>query len=98
MPKVMFTISYDVKPEKRDEYLELSRVMKDHVTAQNGKNYAIFEHKTKKNSFSEVYILGSMEEYEQLDDQDDTTSQLVQRLEDLLADGKMKYTTLVELE
>src|SRR5438477_9716494 len=98
MQKVMFTISYDIQPEKRAEYLALSQKMKQHLALDNGRNYSIFEQKGKKNSFIEVFILNSMEEYEELEDQDDTTNQLVQLLEQLLTNGKMKYTTLVELQ
>jgi len=98
MPKVIFTISYDVNPEKRDEFLSLSQDMKAHVMKTNGKEYSIFEQKGKRNSFSEIFVFNSLEEYNQLDDQDEQMSELVQKLEGLLVDGKMKYTTLIEIE
>ncbi len=98
MAKVIFTISYDVHPEKRDEYIALSKVMKEHLAGVQGKNYTIFEQKGKKNSFSEVFICNSMEEFDRLeDDEDEKTEELVGRLESLLTNGKMKYTTLVEV-
>ena len=98
MAKVIFTISYDVNPEKRDEYLTLMQEMKQHFTASNGKEYSVYVQKGKKNSFSEVFVFGSMEEYDQLEDQDERMSDFVRRLEALLVDGKMHYTTLIELE
>ncbi len=98
MAKVIFTISYDIQPEKRDEYLVLTQQMKEHFARSNGKEYAIYEQKGKKNSFSEVFVFKSIEEYDQLEDQDEQMTELVQRLESLLSDGKMKYTTLIELE
>lgn len=98
MAKVIFTISYEVNPEKRDEFLALSQAMKSHVSKTNGKEYSIFEQKGKKNSFSEVFVFNSMDEYNQLDDQDEQMNELVQKLEGLLVDGKMKYTTLIEIE
>jgi len=97
MSRIIFTISYEISPEKREEYLTLSRQMKEHLSEANGRNYAIYEQKGKKNSFTEVFICNSKEEYDQIEDQDDATSQLVQQLETLLVNGKMKYTTLVEL-
>ena len=97
MSKIMFTISYEINPDKRDEYLSLSQKMRGHLSPANGKNYAIYEQKGKKNSFSEVFICNNREEYDQLEDQDDVTQQLVQQLESLLVNGKMKYSTLVEL-
>jgi hypothetical protein len=97
MGKVIFTISYDINPDKRNDYLALSQEMRKHFAATNGREYAIYEQKGKRNSFSEVFIFESMEEYDKMEDQDDTMSAMVQRLESLLIHGKMKYTTLVEL-
>jgi antibiotic biosynthesis monooxygenase (ABM) superfamily enzyme len=96
MGKVMFTISYEVKAEMREDYLALSREMKSHLAGPAGKNYAIYETKGKKNHFSEVFIFDSMEEYDQLEDQDEQLSEMVQRLEAFLTNGKMNYTTLLE--
>ena len=98
MGKVMFTISYEINPEKRDEFLALTGRMKLHLAQKNGKEYSIYEHKGKKNSFSEVFVFKNMEEYDQLEDQDEQMGQFIQELETLMVNGKMKYTTLVELE
>lgn len=98
MGKVMFTISYEINPEKRDDFLALTARMKQHLAQKNSKSYSIFEHKGKKNSFSEVFIFNSMEEYDQLEDEDEQMGQFIQELEPLMVNGKMKYSTLVELE
>ncbi|HMD14252.1 MAG TPA: hypothetical protein VKI62_06475 [Bacteroidota bacterium] len=97
MAKVLFTISYEVHPEKRDEYLVLTRQMKDLFSKLNGKSYSIFEQKGKKNNFSEVFLFDSMEEYDRLEDHDEQMGALVEQLESLLVGKKMKYTTLIEL-
>jgi|ERR1041385_1948257 hypothetical protein len=99
MARVIFTISYEINPEKREDYLALSKAMKEHLAGAKGKNYTVFEQKGKKNSFSEVFICNSLEEFDQLeDDQDEKTEQLVNQLEGLLVNGKMKYTTLIEVD
>ena len=98
MGKVIFTISYDVVPEKRDEYLALAGEMKAHLAEKHGKNYSVFELKGKKNSFSEIFVCNSMEEYDQLEDQDEQMSDYISRLESFLGESKMKYTTLIEIE
>ena len=98
MARVIFTISYEINPEKREEYLALSKKMKEHLAGTKGKNYAIYEQKGKKNSFSEVFICNSMAEFDELEDQDEQTEDLVNRLEPFLANGKSKYTTLIELD
>ena len=97
MAKVMFTISYQINPDKRDEYLALSKELKEYLMGTKGKNYSIYEQKGKKNSFAEVFVCNSIEEYDRLeDDQDEKLEGLVQRLEGMLFNGKMKYTTLIE--
>jgi hypothetical protein len=98
MAKVMFTISYEIKPDMREAYVALSKAMKEHLATSKGKDYKIYEQKGRKNSFSEVFICNSMEEFDRLeDDHDEKTEELVQQLETMLAGGKMKYTTLIEL-
>jgi L-rhamnose mutarotase len=99
MPRVMFTISYGIKPELRDQYLTLVKEMKAHVTSVGRKNYSVFETKGKKNQFTEVFITNSVEEFDALEDnQDEKTEQLVSNLEEFIDEGGMKYATLVELE
>lgn len=98
MAKIIFKITYTIAPEKRGEYLSLVTQLKSHLAGNLGKNYAVYENKTKPNKFSEIFICNSQEEFDQLDDHDDTTSGLVDKINQLLEDGKMQYSTLVELE
>ncbi|MBI4811329.1 MAG: hypothetical protein HY800_07820 [Ignavibacteriales bacterium] len=98
MAKVIFTISYDVQAEKRAEFLTLMQTMKEHFNQINGQDYSFYQQKGKQNNFTEVFLFNSVEEYNQLDDQDDRMGELVQQLESCLVDGKMKYTTLMEVE
>jgi antibiotic biosynthesis monooxygenase (ABM) superfamily enzyme len=98
MAKVIFTISYDIIPEKREEYLALSKEIKEYLTTVKGREYSVYETKGKKNSFSEIFLFSSLDEYDDLEDQDEKMSDLVARLEPLLQNNKMKYTTLIEIE
>jgi len=99
MPRVIFTISYGIKPELRDQYLQHMMEIKNHFTSVGKKNYSLFESKGKKNQFAEVFITSSIEEYDALEDnQDEKTESLVGALEQYIDDGGMKYTTLIEVE
>lgn len=98
MAKVIFTISYDIHPEKREEYLALTKEMKEYLKNSTGREYSVFETKGKKNSFSEIFLFSSIDDYDNLEDHDEKMSDLVARLEPLLQNSRMKYTTLVELE
>ncbi len=99
MPKVILQISYDINPDRREEYLALAKELKNHFTTERKKSYRIYEIKGKKNSFIEEFDCASLEEYEALeDDMTENSERLVNRLEALLKDGKAKYTTLVEID
>ena len=99
MPKVLLQISYDIDPEKRDQYLALMKELKAHFSVVRKKNYSVFEQKGKKNSFVEEFVCGSLEEYDALDnDLDEKSEDLVSRLESFLKEGKAKYTTLTEVD
>ena len=99
MPRVILQISYDINPERREEYLSLAKELRNHFNVERKKNYRIFEAKGKKNSFVEEFQCNSMEEYEALeDDMNENSEKLVDRLESLIKEGKAKYTTLVEVE
>jgi hypothetical protein len=94
----MFTISYTIKPEGREAYLQLMGEMKKHFVTEAKKNYSVFEAKGKRNQFTEVFLTNSIEEFDALEDnQDERTEALVQKIEEFVDDGGMKYTTLVEL-
>jgi L-rhamnose mutarotase len=93
----MFTISYAIKPENRDQYLTLIREMKHHLTTVGRQDYSVFEAKSKKNQFTEVFIANSMEEFDSLEDNlDDKTHDLISTLEGFVDDSGMKYNTIVE--
>ena len=98
MPKVILQISYEIKPEKREEYLALATELKNHFAGEQKKNYTIFEQKGKKNFFVEEFICNSVEEYETLEDgTTESGEELVNRLETFLKDGKARYATLIEI-
>ena len=98
MARVMFTISYGIKPEQRASYLALIAEIKNHMVNVGKKDYSVFEVKGKKNQFTEVYFFTSEEEYDALDDtQDEQTQELLSKLEGLIDEGGMKYTTTNEV-
>ncbi len=99
MPKVILQISYDMDPKRRGEYLTLAAEMKRHFAEVRKKGYSIYEVKSRKNSFIEQFVCNSMEEYDALeDDLDETSENLVNKLESMLKDGKAKYNTFVETD
>lgn len=94
----MFTISYSIRPENRDQYLALIKDMKEHLTTVGKHNYSVFEAKGRKNHFTEVFITNSIEEFDNLEDNlDEKAQDLVSNLEGFVDNGGMKYNTIVEI-
>jgi len=98
MPRIMFTISYSIIPEQRETYLGLIRQLRDHLVNTTKKNYAVYEMKGKRHHFTEVYMFGSQEEFDALDDtQDERTQELLTLLEGCIDENSKKYSTYAEV-
>lgn len=98
MPRVMFTVSYGIKPDQRSTFLALIAEVKNYLVQTSKKNYAVYEVKGKKNHFTEVYMFASEVEFDSLDDNPDERLQdLLSKLEGCVDDEGMKYTTLIEI-
>ena len=98
MPRVMFTISYGIKPEQRSNYLTLIAEVKNHLVTVEKQNYSVFEVKGKKNQFIEIYVFNSEEEFDALDDNEsERTQELLSKIESCVDDDGKKYTTTLEV-
>jgi len=98
MSKVLFSIQYEILPEKRDEYLKVIRELKNLLSADGLESYSVYEIKGKPNNFQEQYTFSSMEAYEEFDD--DTNERmniLIDKINEMSVDKSTKYTTLIQL-
>jgi quinol monooxygenase YgiN len=98
MSKVIFSIRYNVFPDKREEYLDVVRELKNIVKADGLENYSVFELKNKPNNFEEIYIFKNKESYENFEDNtDERIDILMTKLSDLIKEQSTQYTTLFEV-
>ncbi|MBM4171797.1 MAG: hypothetical protein FJ214_08025 [Ignavibacteria bacterium] len=98
MGRVIFSIRYNIFPERRVEYLDVVRELKNLVKAEGLENYSVFEQKNKANNFEEVYIFTSQEAFENFDDnQDERIDILMTKLSDMIKEQTTQYTTLFEV-
>ncbi|NJD22038.1 MAG: hypothetical protein FIA82_05145 [Melioribacter sp.] len=98
MSKVIFSIRYNIFPEKREEYLDVVRELKNIVKAEGLETYSVFEQKNKPNNFEEVYIFKSQEAYENFEDNtDERIDILMTKLSDMIKEQTTQYTTLFEV-
>lgn len=98
MGKVIFSIRYNIFPEKREEYLDVVRELKNIVKTEGLETYSVFEQKNKPNNFEEVYIFKSQEAYENFEDNtDERIDILMTKLSDMIKEQTTQYTTLFEV-
>ena len=98
MSKVIFSIRYNVFPEKRGEYLDVVRELKNIVKAEGLENYSVYEQKNKPNSYEEIYLFKNQESYENFEDNtDERIDILMTKLSDMIKEQSTQYTTLFEV-
>lgn len=96
MSKVIFQVSYEIKPEKREAFLKLAGQLQREMHT-SGLNYGIYQLQGAENSFQEVFVCESAEEFDALEDRfSDSVQMLIDKLTDMI-DGKMRYSTLNEI-
>ena len=99
MSKVIFSIRYHVFPERRQEYLDVVRELKNLVKAEGLGSYSVYEQKNKPNNFEEIYVFNSEEAFENFDDnQDERIDLLMTKLSDMIKQQSTHYETLFEVE
>jgi quinol monooxygenase YgiN len=98
MSKVIFSIRYNIFPERRGEYLDVVRELKNIVKADGLETYSVFEQKNKSNSFEEIYIFKDKDSYESFEDNtDERVDILMTKLSDMIKEQSTQYTTLFEV-
>lgn len=98
MSKVLFSIQYEIIPEKRDDYLKVIRELKNLLKAEGLESYNVYEVKGKANNFQEQYTFSSIEAYEAFDDEtDERINILIDKINEMAVDKSTKYNTLVQL-
>ncbi|MBU1098570.1 MAG: hypothetical protein CVV23_04010 [Ignavibacteriae bacterium HGW-Ignavibacteriae-2] len=98
MSKVLFSIKYEIIPDKRENYLDLIRELKTLIKADGLESYSVFELKGKANHFEELYVFESREAYEEFDDDpNERVNILMNKLTDMIVQQSTQYSTLFEI-
>ena len=99
MAKVIFSVQYEISPNKREDYLTVVRELKNLLKAEGLESYNVYEVKSKVNHFQELFTFSSMESYEQFeDDQNERINILINKISDFTEGHSSKYTLLHELD
>ncbi len=99
MSKVIFSIRYEIFPEKRSEYLNVVKELKSLVKGEGLESYSVYEVKGKNNNFEEIYVYKSQQDWEEADDSvDERVDILMTKISDMIKDKSTHYNTLFEVE
>ena len=98
MSRVIFSIQYEINPDKKAEYLDIARELKNLVKAEGLESYSIFELKGKKNIYGEIHVFENKEAYENFEDSgDERLDILMDKLSSLIVEGSTQYKTYFEV-
>jgi len=98
MSKVKFTIQYELKKDKQEEYLRIINELMNLLKAEGLEDYTVYSVKGKPGHFQEQYTFTSEEAFEAFDDEnDERLNILINQLSDLTIDHSTKYLTLSEI-
>ncbi|MCX7875978.1 MAG: hypothetical protein N2321_07415 [Melioribacteraceae bacterium] len=98
MGKVIFSIRYSIYPERRQDYLDVVRELKNLVKAEGLESYSVYEQKNKSNCFEEIYLFKNQEAYDNFEETtDERIDILMTKLSDMIKEQSTQYTTLYEV-
>ncbi len=99
MAKILFFVSYEIDPNKREEYLDSIKEYKSLIKSEGLLNYSLLEEKGKSNKFREIFEFDSTEAFDDFDDAgNERLSLLNRKLESLKIAKSTKSRTLIEVD
>lgn len=99
MPKVIFSISYSVYPDKMDKYLKKISYLKAMLSEENYQ-YSVYRDRKNPYDFEEIYVFDSEEDFEAFDDaeNEEVSSIIFEIANNYVVNKKLNYKTFVEVE
>ncbi len=95
MSKVIFTIQYELKENKKEDFLSVVNELKNLLNANGLEDYSVFRVKGKQDQYQEQYTFESEEAFDAFDDNnDERINILINKLNDLTMKHSTRYLTL----
>jgi len=95
MSKVIFTIQYELKENKKEEFLSVVNELKNLLNVNGLEDYSVFRVKGKQDQYQEQYTFESEEAFDAFDDNnDERINILINKLNDLTMKHSTRYLTL----
>ncbi len=87
MGKILFSVSYEIRPEHRDEYFKTMKKIKEFVKESTGLEYTVYEDKDRPNLVSEVFQLDDESKFDKVKEiQEGKADSLFSHLEEFMVD------------
>jgi hypothetical protein len=98
MSKVIFSIRYNIFPERRQEYLDVVRELKNIVKAEGLESYSVLNRKINPIILRDLWYIQSAEAFENFDENQERTNRFVNdKTSDMIKNNRTQYTTLTEV-
>jgi hypothetical protein len=94
---LLLSLNYEIRPERRADYLAYMERLRDHLVRELGYAYAVWEQDGRRNWFTEMILCTTPQEFDRLAGPDDSaTRRLLSGLDQFLRDpGRVQRTTLM---
>jgi len=94
---LLFSLGYEIRPERRADYLAYMARLRDHLVGELGYAYAVWEQDGRPNWFTEMILCTTPQEFDRLAGPDDSaTRRLLKELDQFLRDpSKIERATLM---
>jgi hypothetical protein len=94
---LLLSLSYEIKADRRKEYLAYVDRLREHLVQEIGYAYAVWEHDGRPNWFTEMLLCTTWQEFDRLRGPDDSaTRRLGQELDQFLKDpAQVQRTSLM---
>jgi len=66
MTKIIFSVSYEIVSERRNDYLKLMKKVKKQIRKSTNQSYSVFEDGSHPNLMTEVYFLEKSSDVEEI--------------------------------
>jgi hypothetical protein len=93
---LLLSLNYEIRPERRADYLAYMERLRDHLVRELGYAYAVWEQDGRRNWFTEMILCTTPQEFDRLAGPDEsTTRRLVSGLDQFLRNpGQIHRTAL----
>ncbi len=94
---LLLSLNYEIRPERRADYLAYMERLRDHLVRELGYAYAVWEQDGRPNWFTEMILCTTPQEFDRLAGPDDSaTRRLLHGLDQFLRDpGRVQRATLM---